>query len=250
MLRNDLTAVIIAAGKGTRLEKIHGGEPKCLTEVCGRPIIEWILSNLATNNIRYVIMVVGYRADSITSYIGNGKRFGLQIEFVENPEFDRPNGISALLGCQRAVEIADNFLICMSDHLVDPSIISSAIIADNDLSLLMIDDNISSIFDIDDATKVIFQDNKPIAIGKNLEKYNAVDTGVFRGNKLLVNALEQSVARGHETLSNGIDLLMKAGNFEVVKIPNGARWIDVDTPEALEEARRMIEENGFLAEID
>ena len=55
-------AVVLAAGKGTRMES---DRPKVLIEVCGRPMIHYVLDALAAGGIERFIVVVGYRADDV-----------------------------------------------------------------------------------------------------------------------------------------------------------------------------------------
>ena len=53
-------AVILAAGAGTRVRQISERRPKCLIDLAGRPIIEWILESLVRGGIRKVVMVTGF----------------------------------------------------------------------------------------------------------------------------------------------------------------------------------------------
>jgi bifunctional UDP-N-acetylglucosamine pyrophosphorylase/glucosamine-1-phosphate N-acetyltransferase/UDP-N-acetylglucosamine pyrophosphorylase len=72
-------AVVLAAGKGIRMKS---DLPKVLVEVCGRPMIEYVLDALTTGGIERTIVVVGYRADQVRSAIGgrDGIEFALQSE--------------------------------------------------------------------------------------------------------------------------------------------------------------------------
>ncbi len=249
-LTSKIPAVIIAAGKGTRLREIHGGTPKCLTEIAGKPIIEWIIRGFLDCGIAHLIIVIGYKRDYIKRYIDKNLDLDVDIEYIFNTNFEQPNGISAFLGAEHALKSSEKFILTMSDHLMDSVIIRKAIDCDTNKPLLMIDTNISSVFDIDDATKVEFKGDTPTEIGKELAKYSAVDTGLFRGNAAFIKALRESIGNGKESLSDGVKLLMDSSNFAVIPIPENARWIDVDTPGALARAGKMIREESFLLSIE
>jgi len=72
-------AVVLAAGKGTRMKS---DLPKVLVEVCGRPMIEYVLDALAAGGIRRTIVVVGYRAELVRAALEgrDGVEFAVQAE--------------------------------------------------------------------------------------------------------------------------------------------------------------------------
>lgn len=74
-----IQAVILAAGRGSRLKNAIDNGPKCLANVGGRPLIEHQLSLLAQAGIRRVAVVTGYRASTVRAAIGS------QAEFIHNP---------------------------------------------------------------------------------------------------------------------------------------------------------------------
>ena len=62
ILMSEAVAVVLAAGKGTRMDS---DLPKVLVEVCGRPMIEYVLDALARAGIRRAVVVIGHRADLV-----------------------------------------------------------------------------------------------------------------------------------------------------------------------------------------
>ena len=79
-------AVVLAAGKGTRMKS---DLPKVLVEICGRPMVEYVLDALAAAGIHRVLLVVGYRSDLVCERLGAAKRAaGLipAVTFVEQTE--------------------------------------------------------------------------------------------------------------------------------------------------------------------
>lgn len=86
-------AVVLAGGKGTRLGGLTAETPKPLLPVAGRPFIEWVIGNLATEGVRRVVLSVGYRADAFETWL-RGFPSELEIDlFVE----DEPLGTGGAL---------------------------------------------------------------------------------------------------------------------------------------------------------
>jgi len=76
-------AIILAAGEGQRLRPFTAAKPKVMLPVANKPILEYVVRALAGNNIRDIVLVVGYRKDKVMSYFGDGHDFGVRIRYVE-----------------------------------------------------------------------------------------------------------------------------------------------------------------------
>lgn len=228
-------AVILAAGSGSRIRSLTTGNPKCLMDLGGRPIIEWIFSALRAAGIVEVVMVTGYKGRILRRTLGSGSRYGLRLRYVHNPRWTEPNGIS-LRAAGRALRGDDTFLVLMSDHLLPASIIKR--VARSSLSgcVLAVDTKISRVFDLSDATKVRLTGGVPVAIGKRLRRYNAVDCGLFRFDRRVFTALEAAIRGGSESLTEAVKILIADGDLDVLLVGDDVSWIDVDTPKAYRKA--------------
>jgi choline kinase len=131
----------------------------------------------------------------------------------------------------------------MSDHVFGDEVMRRAgghTPPENGASLV-VDYRLDSIFDMGDATKVRERDGLIVAIGKDLDDFNCVDTGLFICTPALMVALRQAVdASGDVSLSQGVQQLARVGRMSVVDIGDGF-WQDVDTPAMLEHAELMLE---------
>jgi len=113
----SLTAVILAAGKGTRMRPLTDRRPKPLVPVAGRPIIEHIVGGLATAGVRDICLVVGYLGAQLIDRLGDGTRLGARLTYVWQEEF---------LGTGAAVLLAedfvgdDDFVLGWGDIIVPP----------------------------------------------------------------------------------------------------------------------------------
>jgi histidinol-phosphate aminotransferase len=236
--RNIQRAIVLAAGRGSRL--VAGkGHPKPLEPVAGTALLVRILKTLSSEGVREAVIVVGYEGAQIRAALSGRRDLGLSVRFVENPRWDRSNGVS-LLAAQEWID-QDCFL-SMADHLFAPELLRRLAQAELPAGAcaLAVDYDIPRCFDLDDATKVQVERGRIASIGKELERYNAIDTGVFRVGPSLIESLEREFARrGDASLSDGVRALSSAGRFFAVD-GGESRWIDVDTPEAHARAEAMI----------
>lgn len=112
-----MKAVILAAGKGTRMRELTNELPKPMLRVQGKPILEHIIAGIVAAGIRDIFIVTGWRADVIEAYFGDGKRFGARIAFGRQVAQD---------GTGKAPEAAkefigdSSFLLTYGDILVPP----------------------------------------------------------------------------------------------------------------------------------
>lgn len=91
------SAVIMAGGKGTRLGDLTAHTPKPMMTVAGRSVIEWLILGLVGDGIRHVYISVNHLADKLVDHLGDGSRFGCEIEYLwEDPEV--PLGTGGSLG--------------------------------------------------------------------------------------------------------------------------------------------------------
>ncbi|MCW3981382.1 MAG: sugar phosphate nucleotidyltransferase [Candidatus Bathyarchaeota archaeon] len=108
-----MKAVILAAGKGTRLHPITLSRPKHLIPIGGRPIIEQALSTLKNAGIKEVIIVVNYLAEVFKQRVGDGTKFGMEISFVVQKEL---KGTADATGCVESFT-EEPFLLTYGDWL-------------------------------------------------------------------------------------------------------------------------------------
>ncbi len=233
-------ALILAAGKGERL--VNGfAFPKPLKRVQGIPLIVRIIRNLERSGVKEVGIVVGHLGDVLIRSLGRYK-FSAELHYFWNDEVDKPNGTSLL---KAADFVEDGTFLLMSDHLwaaeLFREVASFPLVAGE--AVLGIDRDIPRCFDLDDATKVQLAGSQIVAIDKQLSHYNALDTGLFRITRGLIDALESVNGPDGCSLSDGVRILAQQGKMHGADVGD-AMWIDVDTPSAHAEAERLIRAHG------
>ncbi len=116
--------------------------------------------------------------DAIRRWLAQRPLGDISVTLVENPDYHKANGVSALA----ARELLKNpFLLLMADHIFEPKTAQALLqqTLKDDEVILGVDYNIDRIFDLEDATKVKVQGDDIIDIGKDLVRYDALDTGMF-----------------------------------------------------------------------
>jgi 1L-myo-inositol 1-phosphate cytidylyltransferase len=234
-----MDALIIAAGHGSRLREISPSKP--LTPIAGVPLIEHVIRTAAAGGASRFTVVTGHEAARLEAFLADlAARAGLAIGWVRTPDWDRPNGLSVLSGAAR---IAGDYLLLMSDHLFEPAIARRLIDATGDAAVtLAVDRDLANpLLDMDDATKVETDEGGAIVrIGKLLDRFDAIDTGLFRATPALAGAIEEALAAGGSgSLSDGMQRLADQGRTATLDVA-GARWLDVDDPVALAKAEAWL----------
>ena len=112
-----MKAVILAAGKGTRMRELTNEIPKPMLKVHGKPILEHILEGLVAAGIRDVFTVTGFRAEAIEHYFGDGSKWNVRMSYgrqvVQNGTGKAPELARDFVG-------RSTFLLTYGDILVRP----------------------------------------------------------------------------------------------------------------------------------
>jgi len=226
--------LILAAGNGSRLRTISGELPKPLVDFQGMPILEHIVRNAQQASIEEFVIVLGYRGELIRDWFESRWTGKARFTWVVNPDYHKSNGVSAL---KARHAIHDNFLLLMADHLFQPKTARMMVreYLEPGEVVLAVDSKIDRIFDLDDATKVRRRGDRIVEIGKELEEYDAIDTGMFSCTPALFDDLERAGKDGNCSLSDGMRRVAWREQFRAREIGD-AEWHDLDTPEAFAHA--------------
>jgi CDP-L-myo-inositol myo-inositolphosphotransferase len=234
-----MKCLIIAAGRGSRFAS--KGNSKPLVPLLGLPLIGRTILTARRGGINDFYVVTGYEGEKVRSYLDKlGQRTNTNIAHVINEEWEKGNGISVLKAKDL---IKEPFILLMADHLFDYSILEGLKkeqISEDEIILAVDRNESNKLIDIDDVTKVLIEDNKITAIGKNISNYNAYDTGIFLCSPVLFHAIEDSLlSTGDSTLSGGIRILSGNGNAKAYDVQD-SYWIDVDDENAFSKAENLL----------
>ena len=111
-------AVVLAAGRGTRMRELTADLPKPMIEVRGKPVLQHIVEGLRDAGIREFLIVVGYHGDTVRNFLGDGSRYDIAIQYATQTVQD---------GTGRVVDLARDFVgespfvLSYGDILVNPT---------------------------------------------------------------------------------------------------------------------------------
>lgn len=111
-----MKTIIMAGGRGTRIARLFPDIPKPMIPVDGVPILEREIRSLAEQGFNDIILTVGYLADKIVSYFGDGRRFGVKIDYYVEKT---PLGNAGALFRLRDKIGAEPFLLLNADAAFD-----------------------------------------------------------------------------------------------------------------------------------
>jgi choline kinase len=226
-----MKAVILAAGKG---ERLGDKEPKPLLKLFDKPLIDHALDNLRLSGINDVVVV--YSDEKVKEHLKEREK----ITLVYNEAIERGNGYS-LFKARGALK-DEWFILLMGDHIFDPEILQRLLNVElRDKNILCVDHNIHG-KNIEEATKVLVEYSRIIDIGKNIERWNALDTGIFLCDKEVfevAGALEKdSNAFTISKTMNGLARMRRLFALDIT----GMLWMDIDTKEDLRKAESLVGE--------
>jgi len=226
-------AVVLAAGRGTRMRELTADLPKPMIEVRGKPVLQHILEGLRDAGVRDFLIVVGYHADAVQNFFDDGSRYNVTIHYVTQAVQD---------GTGRVVDLARDFVgdspfvLSYGDILVDLT---------NYKHVVDLPDNVEAIVTVtrgEDVSKggAVFVDEKMELVdirekaktGKvNTRWYNA-GIYVFRPTIFEFTANLQLSPRGEYELTDAISALI-ASKHTLAGLEIQGRWVDVRDPEVL-----------------
>jgi L-glutamine-phosphate cytidylyltransferase len=121
------TALLLAAGTGSRLRPLTLDAPKCLTEVSGEPILARLLDNLRVQGINRLVVVTGYLDHCVREYLEENAS-DMQLDYVFNPVYRTTNNIYSLWLAKKAIE--EPFVLIESDLVFEASMLEPMLIPD------------------------------------------------------------------------------------------------------------------------
>ncbi len=245
-----MKALIIAAGRGSRLNDLTEDKPKSLIQLLGLSLIQRIILTSKQVGIDEFVIVIGYLGDKIKANLGDGSRFDVKIDYIENKEWEKGNGVSVL----KAKELLkENFILLMADHIFDLRILKELFNSNMRSSIIL---SIDRKEPLPGDTKVLEKNGKIVDIGKNIEESNSIDTGILLCSPKIFSYIEEAIKEGKAELADGIAKAAKnrdAETFDITQIESYASkmrkdikpwWIDIDKEKDLRKAQEMIIENA------
>jgi len=237
-----MKAVILAAGKGTRMREITKAIPKPMAKIKDKPMLEYILSYIKNAGIIDFGIVVGYKQSIVQDYFRDGDKFGINVTYIEQQE---QNGTGAALHLAQDFIGGEDFFFSFGDVLTPAENYRGMLeyyVADGCHTLLglnTVDDPYrgAAVY-IDTDNTILKMVEKPPKGTSTTDLNNA---GIMFLNKAVfkyTGGLKLS-PRGEYELTDVFGMIKEDGHSLKGYILSGY-WKDVGTPEDLKEANNII----------
>ena len=226
-------AVLLAAGKGTRMRELTTDLPKPMIAVRGQPILRYIVDGLKAAGVTHFQIVVGYRADVVTDYFGDGSKLGISVEYATQVVQD---GTGRVVELARDFAGANPFILSYGDILIDPANYRRLVAIKDAEALISVKHNPGeiakggSVF-VNERFEMTDLREKPQPGEPTSPWYNA---GVysFRPSIFEFTAKLEKSPRGEYELTAAIRALALSGR-KVQALELAGDWADVRDPEVL-----------------
>jgi choline kinase len=228
-------AIILSAGKGSRLHPLTEDRPKCLIELGGKSLLEWQLDALAANGVCDIVVVTGFRDDLVDAVVA--ARPGVRTLF--NPFYHVADNLGSVWLAR--AEFDRDVLLLNGDTLVSAALVARVLREARNPICVTIDEK--SEYDADDM-KVLREGDRLLRIGKALEQgaYNAESIGFLAfcgdGPRRFVEQVDRMMHTSEGTRRwylRAIDALAADADVRTISIV-GEEWQEVDFPEDLPKA--------------
>ncbi len=236
---NGVTAMILAAGLGTRLRPLTDRVPKPLVEVAGRPLIDYALDTVRRAGITRVVVNVHHFGDAVRAYLGNGSRFGCEVYYsVEETLLDTGGGIRHA----RHLLEGDTFVTLNSDTIVDVDLADALAFHrehEATATLVLREDPNAAAFGVirTEADGRVAQFLDHVRPGAGAVARSLMYTGV---QVLEPRVLEYMTEPGPFSITRETYPAMLGAGEPIYGYPFAGRWLTVGTPEELERAERKL----------
>jgi len=229
--QDNLTAVVLAGGRGSRLMPHTTEIPKPLVEIGGRPAVEYLLGQLKKGGVGRVIIAVSHMADQIESRLGDGSRFGLRIEYSHEPK-----PLSTVGPLKLIKDLPENFAVANGDILSDLKV--GALYSDHlkhsaELTVATYEGTER----IDYGVIEFESDGRVVSFTEKPDYSFVVSMGIYVFNRSVLDLVPDNEPYGFDQLM--LDMLRH--QRRVFAYPYGGFWRDIGRPADYEKAQGDIE---------
>lgn len=236
-----MQAIIMAAGKGSRLGSLTEGKPKSFAEIKGKKLIDYNLRLLEKYGVDEIIIVTGYQCEAFEELLHDRGN----VKFVYNPFYEMVNVLGSFYMGMNMLD--DDFIYLHADTICEPKIFERLVRLEADI-VLPVDYKICD----DEAMKVRSENGRVVQITKKMP--NELAEGEFIGiaafKKQMIPALKAKTKQlmkekaFAEYFESAIQRLIDEERFDIRTVPTeGAFWAEVDFIEDYEKAAAEIPES-------
>ncbi len=215
-------AVILAAGEGKRLRPFTESVPKVMLPVVNKPILEYVIEAVKENGIHDIILVVGYKKESVMKYFQDGKKFDVSIEYVAQ---EKQVGTGhALFQAESFIE--GEFFVLPGDNIIDAHSISLMSKNKYERSLLVEYSSNPSKYGVVEIENGVV---KHIVEKPEKAEESMVSTGIYKLQPTIFKTIKECLDDGKNALTTAVEVSIKKGE-KIQAIKGRGKWMDIVYP--------------------
>jgi len=232
-----MKAVILAAGKGTRMGPLTENRPKAMLPIANRPLLEHIIVAIKAAGIKDFLVVTGYCKEKIIDHFGNGRSLGVNIEYIEQ---QRQNGTADAITVARN-SITERFLVTNGDVIAgipdiknilnargEVVIAAKKVASPEEYGILYVKGN--------SVEKIVEKPKNPLS--------DLANAGIYVFEPSIFDAISGTghSTRGEYEITDSIQRLIDSGKSSAYV--SLEKWQDIGFPWHMLEANEMMLKNG------
>ena len=244
-----MQAIILGAGRGSRLGKYTEQSSKCMIEVNNKPIIQRVIEILYKNKIKDIVFVCGYQKEKIKKYLVN-KFKEINFTFIDNDSYQNTNNIYSFYLARDVLLKDENTLLLEADLVFDEDIIKE-LIEDKKENVVAISNyrpNMEgTVVTIEEKKEIIEKFCKSTEIERNDVYYKTIN--IYKFNKKFLKEkyiplLEEYIRdnKFNEYYEKVLEQLVQEKTNLNYKMFKKEKWYEIDNEEDLKNAKKMFEE--------
>jgi len=219
-----MKAVVLVAGKGTRMEPLTSDCPKVMLQVANKPILEHILNSAIQAGIEGFVFITGYLEQQIREYFGDGSKWGVSIDYVlQKEQLGTANAIGYAKG-----HVEEAFLVLNGDMLIGQEDLKALISRTEEAVICVKEVENPSDFGV-----LEVENNKVVRIIEKPKNppTKLANAGVYLFRESIFDFIDRTQAsvRKEFEITDSIQMLIDSG-AAVGYSPLEGRWIDIGYP--------------------
>jgi NDP-sugar pyrophosphorylase family protein len=211
LVASNIDVIVLCAGLGKRLRPLTNDVPKALVPVAGRPLLAYHLEAIRKAGLRRVVCVVGYKAEKVKDFAGDGSRFDLDVRYCCQ---DPPNGTGGAVLCAEHHVRSTTFAVIYADIFFHP---------------------------MDTVWRDLILDNRPKIVCSQVEdasQFGRVETSPSPEGLVLQRIIEKD-GRATPGLVNAGLFLLPRGIFSILRSQKRSPRGEIELPQAVEQLSRF-----------
>jgi len=235
-----MKAVLLAAGKGTRLLPLTVDTPKVLVEVNGKPFLWYVLEHLYLAGFDDIGLVVGYKKEKVAEFVKEYlvHQGGMKITLIHQ---DEQLGTGHAVLCAKVFVGQENFVVYSTDNLISEEDLRALPMDDSDIYVMAMQVQFPQRYGV-----LVHEGDRLKEIKEKPKEYygNWVNAGIYKFTPQIFSLLEKVKlsVRGEIEVTDAVTMLAKLGKARILKLKE--YWLDLGVKDDIPKVEAFLQRRG------